>query len=225
MVSLKHLAEMGRDALWQKNWHATADSHKLYMLYRAQPTEQIIQLVVAEKQSIATGKQHVAHLGVPLEIAEYLLEIRVQLLLSCTADHSAARAVAAIGSAPVGHQEKHTIRISMHQTLHRHMRILAARIAHFVGSHGGLLHAWDHLPTNRAIGVDAINQIKKMRGDCEREFAAGKNDPSTLFRHQLQPGFQLLQPCDPIAQLPFPIVPLLWRGIGPLAGSMRDEIA
>ena len=117
----------------QENRHARADAEKLDVRNRAQPAENFLQLVVAEKQRVAAGKKHVAHFGVLFEITESFLELGVQFLFAHAADDAAAGAIAAVARATIRHEKKHAIRIAMHQARHRHVRILAARIRHVVG--------------------------------------------------------------------------------------------
>ena len=96
MIFLEHLAELRRDALRQKDRHSRADSDELNVRNRPDTTQQFLKLVVRKKQSIATGEEHVAHLGVLLEVCEGLVEIRVQLLFAGAAHHSASSAITAI---------------------------------------------------------------------------------------------------------------------------------
>ena len=43
------------------------------------------------------------------------------------------------------------------------MAVLAARISHLPRGSLGLLNAWQHLPTDGAIGIVTVDEIEKMR--------------------------------------------------------------
>ena len=63
MKFFQHRAQFRRDALRQKNRDARADAQKFDVRNRAQPAQQIFQLVVAQQQRVAAAQQHVADFG------------------------------------------------------------------------------------------------------------------------------------------------------------------
>src|SRR3954469_8856632 len=96
MMFGKNRAELRRDSLRQENWNAGADSEKLDVFDRAQPRQQLVDLVVGKNQRVATAQEHVAHLGVLFEITKSFFEIRMKFLFADAADHAASRAIPAI---------------------------------------------------------------------------------------------------------------------------------
>jgi hypothetical protein len=58
----------------------------------------------------------------------------------------------------------------MNQTWHRHIRILAARVEHFIWSRVRFLNPWHYLPTNRAIWIIPVDQAKEMWSNTQSEF-------------------------------------------------------
>ena len=60
MVAFEHARELRRDALRQYHRHFGADAQEFEMLDGAQAREQPFELVVANRQRIAAGKQAVA---------------------------------------------------------------------------------------------------------------------------------------------------------------------
>ncbi len=165
MIFLQHGAKLGRDALRQENWNSRPDAKKLDVRDRAQPAKNAFELVVAENQGVAAGEKHVAHFGVLFQITEGLLEIGVQLLLAHAAHDAAPRAIPAVTRATIRHEKQNAIRISMHQTRHRHVRILTAGIGHIVRRRPRLFDPRDDLAANRAIRIVALDQVEKMRRD------------------------------------------------------------
>jgi hypothetical protein len=55
MMFRQYRAKLWRDALWQENRDACADAKKFNVLYRAQPAEQLVDLVVAENERVAAA--------------------------------------------------------------------------------------------------------------------------------------------------------------------------
>ena len=162
------------------------------------------------------------------EITKRFLEIGVQFLFADAADDAAARAIAAITRATIGHEKQNAIRITMHQSRHRHVRIFTARIGHVVRRRPGLFDPRDDLAPDRIVRIlIARDQVEKMRRDGEREFVAGKQHPAAFLVAQVEIFLELGERGDPILELPFPIVPKFRRDpaiAGPIAGRVRDEL-
>src|SRR6266481_8628087 len=109
MMFGEHRAQLRRDALRQENRNARPDSEKLYVLNRPQSRKQLVDLVVAENESVPTAQEYVAHFCVCFEISERFLEICVQLLFANSADHAAPGAVTAVTGATICHQEQDAV--------------------------------------------------------------------------------------------------------------------
>ena len=60
MKFFQHRAQFRRDALRQENRDARADAQKFHVRNRAQPAQQIFQLLIAQQQRVAAAQQHVA---------------------------------------------------------------------------------------------------------------------------------------------------------------------
>ena len=224
MIFLQHLAELGRDPLRQENRDAGADAEELDVRDRAQAAEDFFQLVVAEEQRVAAGKQHVAHFGVFFEIFEGGFKLGVQFLFAHAADDAGAGAIAAVARATIGHEKQHAIRIAMDEPGHRHVRVFAARVRHVVGRGPGFLDPRDDLPPDRAVRIVAFDQVEKMRRDRERELVAGEQNAGALFFGEDEMLLELRQGGDAIPELPFPVVPEFRRDIREVTGRGGDEL-
>ncbi len=123
-VFLENLAKLRRDALGQEHRDARADADELHVLDRAQPAQQMLELLVRKQQRVAPGKEHVTHLGVCLDVAQRLLVFRMEIVVLRVGNQPAAGAIPAVGGAAVRHQEKHPVRIAVHETRHRRMLVL-----------------------------------------------------------------------------------------------------
>ena len=118
-----------------------------------------------KNQRVAAAQEDVAHFGVLFEITECFLEIGVQFLFADAADDAAARAIAAIRCATVGHEKQNAVRIAMDQARHRHVRIFAARVGHVVRRRPGFFDPRNHLAPDRIVRIVARDQVEKMRRD------------------------------------------------------------
>ncbi len=114
MIFGEHRAQLRRDALRQKNRNPRADAKKLDVLNRPQSRKQLVDLVVAENESIPTTQEYVAHFCVCFEISERFLEICVQFLFANSADHTAPGAVTAVTRAAIGDQKQDAVGIPVH---------------------------------------------------------------------------------------------------------------
>src|SRR5438093_13497394 len=99
MMFREHRTQLRRDALRQENRDPRADANKLDVLNRPQSRKQLVDLVVAENESIATTQEYVADFCVCFEISERFLEICVHFLFADDADHAAPGAVTAVTGA------------------------------------------------------------------------------------------------------------------------------
>src|SRR4051794_14076658 len=115
------------------------------------------------------------------QITKRLVEIGVQFLFANAADDAAPGAISAVARATIGHQKQHAVWIAMDQPRHRHMRVFATRIRHVVRRRPCLLYSRNYLPPDRIVRIIAREQVKKMRGDSESEFVAGKQNAAAFF--------------------------------------------
>ena len=192
--------------------NARADAQKFQVRNRAQPAQQIFQLVVAQQQRVAAAQQDVADFGMKRDVFDLAIEFRMEIVAAGVADEPRARAVAAIRGATVGDQEQHAVGIAMHQAGHGRMRILAARVAHFPWRGAGFLDARNHLPADRAMLIRRVNQVEKIRRDGQREPGVRELRAGEFLRRERghQPP-QLFRRRYPVFELPAPVVPV---GVG-----------
>ena len=112
----------------------------------------------------------------------------------------------------------------MHQTRHRHVRIFAARIGHVVGRRPGFFDPRNDLTPDRIIRIVARDQVEKVRRDREGELVAGEQNAAAFLVAKIDMLLELGERCDPVFELPFPIVPEFRRHIWPISRRMRDEL-
>ena len=192
--------------------NARADAQKFHVRNRAQPAQQIFQLVVAQQQRVAAAQQHVADFGMPRDVFDLLVEFGMEIVAAGVADEPRARAVAAIRGAAVGDEKQHAVGIAMDEAGHGRMRILAARVAHLPRRGVRFLDARNDLPADRAIFIRRINQVEKIRRDGQREFGVREFRAGKFLRRERghQP-LQLFRRGDAVFELPAPVVPV---GVG-----------
>ena len=111
----------------------------------------------------------------------------------------------------------------MDQSRDRHVGIFAARVGHFERGAVGLFDPRNHLATDRAIRIFGIDQIEKVRGNCERQLGSGQDHPGAFFPGKCDLLFELLEIGDAVFKLPFPVVPKLGYDIGPETWSEGKE--
>ncbi len=172
MVFGQHAAQLRGDALGEENGDAGADPEELNVLDVAQAAEEGLEFVVGKEQGIAAGKEHVPDFGVGFEIAESGLPFGVEFLLAHPAHDPAAGAVAAIGGAAVGDEEKDAVGITVDEAGDGHVAVFAARVGHFFRIVPGLLNPGHDLTADRAIRVGGVDQVEVMGGNGEGQFIA-----------------------------------------------------
>ena len=117
-------------------------------------------------------------------------------MLADTADHAAARAVAAVTGAAVGDEEEDAVGVTVDQTGNWHMTVLAARVRHFAGGDDRFAGQRDDLAADRAVGVVRLNEIEIVRGDAEGEFVGGEEEPFAFGGGQTEVFFGLGEGAD-----------------------------
>ena len=209
MELLQRRAELGRDSLRQKDRDARADAEKLHMPDRAQPAQQVLQLFVAEQQRVPAAEQHVAHFRVLADVLYLAIELRVKIVARRIAHESRPGAITAVCRAAVGDEEEHPVRIAMHQSGHRRMRIFAARIAHFPWRVVCFFDPRNDLPADGAVFIRRINQVEKARRDGQGQFRVGQFGAGIFLRRERwhQP-LELFERSDAVFELPAPVVPV-----------------
>ena len=200
----------------QEDRDAAADAQKLDVLDGPQAAQQVPETPIGEEQRVAAGQEHVADLGVFLQVVDRAVEIEFELLLAHATDDAAARAVAAIGGAPVGDEKEHAVGITMDQPGHGHVMVLAARVGQVGRFVGHLLDARNDLTADRAIGIERIDQVKEVGRDAHGQLGIGEENPGMLFAGQLDLSRQVIERFDTMPHLPLPVVPLLRGGVGPV---------
>ena len=153
MMLLEDGTELRGDALRQEDRDAGANADELDVRNRAEAPQQRVELLIGEKEWISAREQDVAHLGVLLEVGDRLVEIRMEFLLPRPTHHAGARAVAAVGGAPIGDQEEDTVGVAVNQSGHRHMAILPAGVSHLRRRNSPLADMGDNLTADRACGI------------------------------------------------------------------------
>ena len=209
--------ELGRDALRQEDRDTRPDPDELDVLDGAQTSEERVQLGVGQQQRVAAGQQHVADLGVLLDVLQARLELGMEIVGLGVGHQTAARAITAIRGATVGDQEQHAVRVAMDDARDGHGAFFADRILGLADGDIGLLDARDDLTADRAIRILRIDEIEEVRRDRERELVRGEEAPFPLLLGQLQQLLQLGQRRDAVTQLPMPVVPLRGRHVLPSA--------
>src|SRR5437016_1661810 len=105
MIFLQHQAKLGRNPLRQKNRDTRSDAQEFDVRDGTEATKNLLQFIIAEKQSVPAAEQNVPHLRVGFEILINLLKIGVQFLFAHTTDNATARAIAAITRTSIRHQK------------------------------------------------------------------------------------------------------------------------
>ena len=128
------------------------------------------------------------------EVADRLLEVRVEFLFARAADDPAAGAVPAVARATVRHEEQNAVRVAVDQSRHGHVAILAARVGHLEGRDVRFLQLRHDLPADRAVRVVALDEIEKMRRDGQRQLAARDLHPGAFAGGEDEVLLKLFQP-------------------------------
>jgi hypothetical protein len=225
-VFFEDLAELRRDALRQEHRDARADADELHVLDRAQAAEQVLELLVRQQQRVAPGEQHVADLRVRLDVAQRLLVFGMKVVVLRVRNQPAARAIAAVGRAAVGHEEEHAIRIAVHKARHRRMLVLAERIQHLPS---------DEITISSARGMTCLRigqsgskrsiRLKKYGRDRQGELVLGEEQPAFLRRRERHILLQLRDRRDPVLELPRPVLPISTPGCGARVLGPRTKAA
>ena len=223
----EHRAEFGRDALGEEDGDARANADELDVGDRVEFGEEFLELAIREKERVTTGEEDIAHLRSIFEILNGLVPLGFQFLVRNSGDDTGPGAIAAVGSAAVGDEEKDAIGVSVNESGDRHVGVFTTRIRHLRGIGVGFLDAWDNLTADGAVRIGRVDEIEKMRGDCGGEFRPGQEDAGPFFLAEGQVLLDVSEGGDAVLQLPLGRIPVFRRdvGIGPVSGcrgSKRD---
>ena len=179
--------------------------------------------MIGHEQRIAAREQHVAHLGVLLEIVECGVDAPAQRFELALAHQPAARAVAAIGGAGVEHQQQNAVRIAVDEALDDGGVVLAARVRHVARADQQLAVLGHDLEADGTVRVFGIDQRRPLGSDRDGKFFACQQQTATLRLREVQQLFELLDAGEPVAHLPVPVVPMV--GIIGHAEGVADVLA
>ena len=224
MIFLQHVDQGAGDALRQNSWHFGADADDLDMGNAPQPRKQVFHMQLGHGKGVSSGNQDIADLGMLLDVIKAGLPRFNPDVAFIFCHHARTRTVPAIGGAEAGNQEQNPVGIAVHQPRHGHGSILAARVGHFLRRNQRFLDPRNDLPPDRAIGIVGIDEIEELGRDAHAQLCPGEQHPRAFLRREAEVGFQGLEIGDPIAQLPAPIIPLLWSGPRPMAWVGRCKM-
>src|SRR5665647_793077 len=71
----EHVHELGRDALRADDRHARADADDLHVVDRAHAGDDVLELIVAQHQRVATADEHVADLSGALDVLDGVVDL------------------------------------------------------------------------------------------------------------------------------------------------------
>ena len=195
MVPPQHAAQLARDPLRQHGRHLRADADELDVRNRPQLAENPLELVVAQRQRIAAGDQHVANLRRAAQIIERRHQPALLRHQLAVADHARPRAVAAVRRAEIERQQQHAIRVAMHQARHRAVRIFAQRIVGLALGPHELIERRHDGPPQRLQRIVGIQQAHVVRRDADRQHRAALHERFALLVGQPQHLFELRRAC------------------------------
>ena len=217
VVLLEHGAQLVVDALRQEDRHPRADADDLDVRDLSQAAQDRLEELGRQGQSVATGDEHVAHLGRSAQVLELRLMLLAVEVLRRVTDDARARAVAAIRGALRGHQHQDPVRIAVDESGHGRVAVLGERVLHH--RREGLLFAAgrDDLAADRVGRVLRVDEADEVGRDVDAELVR-RGEPFALVVGQLEDGLDLLEVVDPVRELPAPVVPLLVGHVGPFRG-------
>ena len=203
-------AELGRDALRERDRVARAEADDLHVGDGAEAKKDLAEPVVGEGQRVAARDQHVAHLRVgsdPVETARDLVLGRGRLGVG---DLPFARAVTAIDGAVVGHIEEHPIGVAMGDAGHRHVALFGKRIGKLEGVIEQLSGLRDGLQPDGAVGVPMLAQRGIVGGDRDEEGLGGADEGVALRVREPEDPVEFAEPAQAVALLPAPVAPVVF---------------
>ena len=191
----------------------------------AQAAQQVLELFIAQQQRVAAAQEDVADFRMGGDVGDLLVVFGMKIITAGVAHQPGAGAVTAVAGTPVSDQKQHAVGITMHQTGHGRMGILAAGIAHLPRCGLGFLHAGNHLAADGAIFIGRVNQIEEIRGDTQRQLVVGEGGPGEfLGRERGQEPLQLLNGGDAMLELPAPVIPVGVGNVVPETATGRTEL-
>ncbi len=208
MVFAQHAHQARGDALRQHRRHLRADADELDVRNLAQPAEDVVELLVGERERVAAGDQHVADCRRRADVVEHRFEAGIRGRQLAVADHARSRAVAAISRAEVEREEQHAIRIAMHETGHRAVAVFAQRIVRLARCAQKFAGHRNDGAAQRVVRVGRVEQAHVIRRDSQRQHRAAFDDRAAFIGRQLEQILELREVLDAVARLPAPVGPL-----------------
>lgn len=155
------------------------------------------------------------------QVVDRHIPLGFQLLVGNAGHYPRTGAVTAVGGASVGDQKENSIRVAVHQTRDRHVRVFPTRIRHLRGIGVGFFDAGNDLPPNGTVRIGGVNEVKIVRRDRSGQFGAREENSGALFVAEGEVLFDLLEFGDPVLELPLGGIPVAGRDVfvRPISGG------
>jgi hypothetical protein len=225
-VAAHHPGEGAGDPLRQDDGYLRADAEELDVADAAQPAEQPVELLVAQRERVAAGDEHVADLGVGLDVAQRPLPLaEAEVVVAADlADHAGAGAVAAVGRAEGRGEEQRPVGVAVDEARDRRVAVLGQRVLVLAGR-AQVLGARRHVgPAERLGGVVGAHERGVVGRDPDRQRALVAGDRVALVGREAERALQVGQRPQPVAGLPAPVVPFGRGRIGEQAPAERARL-
>lgn len=159
------------------------------------------------------------------EILDGLIPLGFQFLVGDAGHDPRARAVAAVGSAAIGDEEKDAVGITMNKSRDRHVGILSTGIGHFRRISQGFFDPRDDLAPDGAIRIRGVDEIEKVGRNGRGQLGSREENPGALFFGEGQVFLNVGEGGDAVLELPLGGVPVFSRYVlvGPVTRSRRSE--
>ena len=212
-VAFQDARQLARDAHRLHHWLLAADAHEFHVRNPAQPAEHEVQPVVVQAQRVAAGDQYVADFRMAFDVAERGLDVVLaDGALADRADHTGARAVAAVDRAEIGHEQQHPVGVAVHQARHRAVPVFTQRIVSLARRGLELAEGGHHGAAQRLQRVVGVEQARVVRRDAHRQAALVAPYRLGFLVGQAHDARQVVQGSNALAVLPAPVVPIVGAG-------------
>ena len=128
--------------------------------------------------------------------------------MSFVPNEPSAGAVAAISSAGFGSQQKHPVRIAVHQARGRRIPVFGARVRHLMRAALEFRTKRNKLSADRTIRIVGIHKRSQVRRNGQTQFSASPAHTLLFFFSQINNLGQFRLGADPPFYLPMPILPI-----------------
>ena len=208
MMLAEHPAKLGGDPLRQHGRHLGADPQELDVRNLPQTGEDPVQPLVAQRQRIAAGNEHVADAGRAANVVERLFQPGLAGGDRSVPHHARPRAIAAVARAEIGHQQQHPVRVAVDKARHGTIAVFAQRVVGLAQPRRNSDVVGMTVRRKRLIPVVAGDQAHVVGRNAHREHRLALRQGRSLVVRKHQHLFQLGQGPQPISGLPVPIVPI-----------------